>query len=151
ALVAVTSQPFHVAVTLTDTGLDVAVGGSGKLVDTTRRAAVAFVIEQGFARLSVDGEIVVEPRKPTVSFDSVAIVPPPGAFLQATKDAELAMAGLVAEHLGRARQVADLFAGCGTLALRFAAKARVHAVEGDAPSLAALDRAARTASGLKPV
>src|SRR5262249_58700260 len=119
-LVAVTSQPFHVAVAMTDTGLDVAISGGGRLADTARRAAVAFVIEQGFARLSVDGEIVVEPRKPTVSFDSVAVVPPPGAFLQTTKDAELAMAGLVREHLGRAKQVADLFAGCGTFALRLA-------------------------------
>jgi 23S rRNA (uracil1939-C5)-methyltransferase len=61
------------------------------------------------------------------------------------------MAGLVGAHLGRAKQVADLFAGCGTFALRLAGYARVHAVEGDAASLAALDRAARTSSGLKPV
>lgn len=151
ALVAATSQPFQVAVTVTDSGLDVAIGGSGKLADDARRAAVAFVIQQGFARLSVDGEIVVEPRKPTVSFGAVAVIPPPGAFLQATTDAELAMAGLVGVHLERAKQVADLFSGCGTFALRLARNARVHAVEGDAGSLAALDRAARMAGGLKPV
>jgi 23S rRNA (uracil1939-C5)-methyltransferase len=150
-LVAATAQPFHLAVTVTDTGLDVAVSGSGKLADDARRAAVAFVIEHGFARLSVDGEIVVEPRKPVVSFDGVAVVPPPGAFLQATTAAEQAMAGLVGTHLARARQVADLFAGCGTFALRLARHSGVYAVEGDAPSLTALDRAARMATGLKPV
>jgi 23S rRNA (uracil1939-C5)-methyltransferase len=151
ALVVATSEPFQVAVTLTDTGLDAAIAGSGKLVDDVRRAAVAFVIKEGFARLSVDGEIVVEPRKPIVRFDAVVVAPPPGAFLQATTDAELAMAGLVGAHLRRARQLVDLFSGCGTFALRLAAQARVHAVEGDAASLAALDRAARTAGGLKPV
>lgn len=151
ALVAATSQPFQVSVTLSDVGLDVAVAGSGPLAEHVRRAAAAFTIKEGFARLSVDGEIVVEPRKPTVSFNAVVVAPPPGAFLQATTDAELAMAGLVGAHLGRAKQVADLFSGCGTFALRLAGHARVHAVEGDAASLAALDRAARTASGLKPV
>src|SRR5690606_25532261 len=47
--------------------------------------------------------------------------------------------------------VADLFAGCGTFGLRLGVQSRVHAVEGDALALAALDGAARAASGLKPV
>ena len=66
---------------------------------------------------------------------------PPGGFLQATEAAEQAMADLVGAHLARAKKVADLFSGCGTFALRLARKSEVHAVEGDAAALAALDRA----------
>jgi 23S rRNA (uracil1939-C5)-methyltransferase len=150
-LVSSTPKPFHMAVTVTASGLDVAVHDAGKLGENQRRIASNFVIAEGLARLSVDGEIVVEPRKPVVQFGSVAVAVPPGAFLQATEAAEQAMAGLVGQHLSRAKKVADLFAGCGSFALRLAAKSEVHAVEGDAPALAALDHAFRFASGLKRV
>jgi 23S rRNA (uracil1939-C5)-methyltransferase len=57
----------------------------------------------------------------------------------------------VRESVGGARRVADLFAGAGTFSLPLAAGAGVHAVEGEAASLAALAHAARRASGLRPV
>jgi 23S rRNA (uracil1939-C5)-methyltransferase len=150
-LVCATRQPFHLAVTATASGLDVAAQGSGRIEDVQRRAAADFVIREGFARLSVDGEIIVEPRKPVVMFGEVAVNPPPGVFLQATAEAELAMADLVVQHLSRAKRVADLFSGCGSFALRLAAKSEVHAVEGDAAALAALDRGFRQATGLRRV
>ena len=53
------------------------------------------------------------------------------------------MADMVGGHLTRAKKVTDLFAGCGSFALRLAAKSEVHAVEGDAAALAALDRGFR--------
>ncbi len=150
-LIARTSKPFRLTVTATASGLDVAAEGSGKLNEGERRAAGAAAMRLDLARLSVDGEILIEPRKPTVMFGAVPIVPPPGAFLQAVAEAESAMAALVGEHLNKAKRVADLFAGCGAFALRLAGHAAVHAVESDAAALAALDRAAKHAPGLKPV
>jgi 23S rRNA (uracil1939-C5)-methyltransferase len=57
----------------------------------------------------------------------------------------------VAQAVGDARQVADLFAGCGTFALPLAENAQVLAVESAAPMLAALDAGWRGAQGLKLV
>ncbi|RWM13677.1 MAG: class I SAM-dependent RNA methyltransferase [Mesorhizobium sp.] len=151
SLVCATPKAFHMTVTVTASGLDIAVHEAGKLGDHQRRIASNFVMAEGLARLSIDGEIVVEPKKPVVQFGPVAVSVPPGAFLQATEAAEQAMAGLVGQHLSRAKKVADLFAGCGSFALRLAARSEVHAVEGDAPALAALDRAFRFAGGLKQV
>ena len=151
ALVCATAAPFRMAVTATASGLDIDVRDGGKLSEPQRRAAADFVLREGIARLSLDGEIVVEPRKPFVQFDGIAVEPPPGAFLQATAEAEVAMAGLVTGYLARAKTVADLYAGCGTFSLRLARKAEVHAVENDAASLAALDRGFRFATGLKRV
>ncbi|MBN9550008.1 MAG: class I SAM-dependent RNA methyltransferase [Alphaproteobacteria bacterium] len=150
-LVCATPKAFHMTVTVTASGLDIAVHEAGKLGDHQRRIASNFVMAEGLARLSVDGEIIVEPKKPVVQFGPVAVALPPGAFLQATEAAEQTMAGLVGQHLSRAKKVADLFAGCGSFALRLGAKSEVHAVEGDAAALAALDRAYRFASGLKRV
>ena len=150
-LVCATPRAFHMTVTVTASGLDIAVHEAGKLGDHQRRIASNFVMAEGLARLSVDDEIIVEPKKPVVQFGSVAVAVPPGAFLQATEAAEQAMAGLVGQHLSRARKVADLFAGCGSFALRLGAKSEVHAVEGEAAALTALDRAYRFGTGLKRV
>ncbi|ESZ73273.1 RNA methyltransferase [Mesorhizobium sp. L103C119B0] len=150
-LVCATTKSFRMAVTVTGSGLDVAVYESGKLGENQRRVASNFMMANGFARLSIDDEIVIEPKKPVVMFGTVAVAIPPGAFLQATQAAEQTMADLVGGHLKRARKVADLFAGCGSFALRLAAKSEVHAVEGDAAALSALDRGSRFATGLKRV
>jgi 23S rRNA (uracil1939-C5)-methyltransferase len=150
-IVSATRDPFHLTVTQTDTGLDVAAEGTGPLSEAARRAATDFVIRERLARLSVDGEVVVEPVKLAVSFGSATVAPPPGAFLQAVVSAEEAMAQLVGGHLGKAKRVADLFSGSGTFALRLAARSEVHAVEADAAALSALDRGFRFATGLRKV
>ncbi len=150
-LVCATTKSFRMAVTATGSGLDVAVYESGKLGEHQRRIASNFVMANGFARLSIDEEIVIEPKKPVVMFGGVAVAVPPGAFLQATEAAEQTMADIVGGHLKRAKKVADLFAGCGSFTFRLALKSEVHAVEGDAAALSALDRGSRFATGLKRV
>ena len=143
--------PFRIAVTSTASGLDVAVAGGGKLEGRARQNAVEFSLRVGLSRLSIDGEIVLEPKKPVVMVGEVAVSPPPGGFLQAVEAAESTMAELVGEHLRKAKRVADLFAGVGAFALRLARNSEVHAVEGDAAALASLDRGYRFASGLKRI
>src|SRR6202034_1271218 len=75
----------------------------------------------------------------------------PGSFLQATAAGEEALAALVGEHCRRAKHVADLFCGVGPFALRLAAKSRVSAFDSDAGAVTALQKAATSTSGLKPV
>ena len=146
-----TDKAFRLTVTVTASGLDVAAHGSGKLAEKARNTASDFAMRAGLARLSVDGEIIIEPRKPVVLFGDIAVSPPPGAFLQAVAGAEQIMADIVSAHLSKAKRIADLFSGAGAFALRLAKGAEVHAVEADAASLAALDRGFRFGSGLKRV
>ena len=54
-------------------------------------------------------------------------------------------------HCKHARHIADLFCGVGPFALRLATKARVSAFDSDAGAIAALQKAATSTSGLKPV
>ncbi|ASY67961.1 class I SAM-dependent RNA methyltransferase [Sinorhizobium fredii] len=145
------AESFRITVLETDSGLDLAFEDI-KLNDRQRRSTVEAVLgERGIARVSLNGEIIIEPVKPLTDFGGVSVSPPPGAFTQATRPAEEAMAKLVLGHVGKAKRVADLFAGIGTFALRIARTARVHAVEGEEKALKALDFAARTTQGLKPV
>ena len=146
------AEVFRLAVTATISGLDIAADGVKTLSDRQRRDVVETVLGlKGIARVSANGEILVEPQKPLVDFDGVLVSPPPGAFMQATREAEDAMAALVLSHVGKAKRVADLFAGSGTFSLRLARSCRVHAVEGEEKPLKALDQAARKTQGLKPV
>lgn len=152
AAIATSSEPFRLTVLETLSGLDLAFEGVRKIGDKQRRAVTETVLSlRGIARVTHDGEILIEPQKPEIDFSGVRVSPPAGGFTQATKPAEEAMAELVLDALGKAKRVADLFAGSGTFALRIARKAKVHAVEGDEKALKALDHAARNTQGLKPV
>ncbi|WP_313524928.1 class I SAM-dependent RNA methyltransferase [Shinella sp.] len=153
AAIATSAEPFRVTVLETLGGLDLAFEGVKKVGDRERRAVTETVLalRAGINRVSSDGEIVIEPQKPEIEFSGVRVSPPAGGFTQATKPAEDAMAEIVLTALGKAKRVADLFAGSGTFALRIARQAKVHAVEGDEKALKALDFAARNTQGLKPV
>ncbi|NMG38878.1 RNA methyltransferase [Chelativorans sp. ZYF759] len=150
-VVCATHDAFRLAISATASGLDIAVSGAGEMSAARRQKATQFAIAKRLARLSFEGEIVVEPQKPQILIDDIAVNLPPGGFLQAVEVAELAMADLVTAHLRKAKKVADLFAGIGTFALRLARHSSVHAVEGEAAALAALDRAFRHAAGLKTI
>ncbi|MBK0401272.1 class I SAM-dependent RNA methyltransferase [Limibaculum sp. M0105] len=147
------SRKGEVRITLTasEGGVDAAVEGV-KPLDGPGRALLAGVAARaGLARLAVAGEVVVTLKDPAQTMGRARVIPPPGGFLQATREGEDALAAAVREAVGDAPRIADLFAGCGTFALRLAETAEVHAVEAEGPALAALDAAWRQAQGLRRV
>lgn len=152
AAVAVGREAFRLTVLDSLSGLDLAADAPFKLSEVDRLRIIASARkEDGIARLSFNGEILIEKQPPQLMFGGITVNPPPGGFVQASEAAEALMGDLVGTHLKKAKRVADLFSGAGTFALRLAADSHVHAVEGDGASLDALDRAARHAQGLKPV
>ena len=80
-------------------------------------------------------------------FDGIAVTPPPGGFLQASREGEAALIGLVKQAAAGAKKIADLFSGCGTFALPLARDATLFAVDSDRASIEALARAAGDAQG----
>jgi len=146
-----TAKPLDIQITATQTGLDVDVRGSGplpaKLIATLSEVAA----RHRLARLTRHGELVLMRTPPTIAMGTAQVTLPPGSFLQATVAGEETLAALVIEHCKRAKHVADLFCGVGPFALRLAASARVSAFDSDAGAVSALQKAASSTSGLKPV
>lgn len=145
------SAEIRLAVTAGPAGLDVAVGDA-KPPDAAGLARLAALAEAaGFARLSWNGAPVAGFRPPFQVFGTARVVPPPGAFLQATASGEAALVAAAREAVGPARRIADLFCGCGTFALPLAEGAEVLAVEGDAEMVDALAAGWRATPGLRRV
>ncbi len=140
----------RVIVTETESGLDVLLKGAcpspASLGAFAGRAAAL-----GVARLSAGGESIALGGTPEVDLSGAKVKLPPGAFLQASRDAEGEMVVLVREGVEGAKRIADLFAGLGTFTFALARGASVDAYETDDATLAALAEAARRTPKLKPV
>jgi len=142
-------RALAVTITVSDAGLDVSVA-DGKEADMTLRSALGEMAETlGLARLVWNDEPIAQARPPAQTFGKARVVPPAGAFLQASANGEALLRDFVLEAVGDAKTVLDLFAGCGAFALPLGETATVTAVEGDAAMIAALDAGWRQAEGLK--
>ncbi len=144
-------KPLDIQITTTDVGLDVDVRGSGPLPSALIAKLSGLAERHRLARLTRHGELVLMRMPPTIMMGAAQVTLPPGSFLQATVAGEEALAALVSGHCKRSKHIADLFCGVGPFALRLAAKSRVTAFDSDAGAVTALQRAATSTSGLKPV
>jgi len=139
----------RVAITETETGLDVVVEGV-KLKEAALARIAGEARTLGIARITVGGDsLTLTP--PAVRFGPATVKLPPGAFLQASAEAEAAMTALVTEGVEDAKRLADLFAGLGTFTLALAGASAVDAYEADEAALAVLEEAVRHTPKLKPV
>ncbi|MBE0413113.1 class I SAM-dependent RNA methyltransferase [Yoonia sp.] len=136
------SRKGEIDLTVTETavGPDILVATEKELTPQLRVELAGFAQLHRLSRLVWNDEPVVTINPPLQDFGGVGVVPPPGAFLQATKDGERALYAAVDGITAGAGRIVDLFAGCGTFALPLSKRAEIHAVEGESAMLDALDR-----------
>ena len=147
---AICSRKSELGLTFTEgpAGDDLHLAHDAQLTEAMRHDLTRIAQEQGLARLSYGDEVIVTLDPPVQVFGTGRVVPPPGAFLQATAHGQATLTAAVLRITQGARRVVDLFAGCGTFSLPLATRARVHAVEGDAAMTRALDAGWRATPGL---
>ncbi len=130
-----------------DNGICLLLHGPQAWHDGLLEILAGWAADAGLARLSVAEDAgepltLLAPAPPVLRFGTIAVTPPPGAFLQATRDAEAALQDAVAEICRDAGRVIDLFSGCGTLSLPLLPKlSHLMAAESDSAALAALKNA----------
>lgn len=132
---------------LTDGGIDLLVEAAREPGLDALETLARFAADAGLARLSWRNGRATTPiaarHAPFLQLGDATVVPPPGAFLQASRGAERAMRALVETWLSGADSTIDLYAGIGTLSLGQPALGRLHLVEGDEAAVAAAAQAAR--------
>lgn len=138
-----------VGFTATLSGLDVAVRTEKKQARADR--LMPLVARFRLARMTLNGELVLQTQPPLIEMSRARVELPPGSFLQATAEAEAMLAGYVVDAVGKAKSVADLFCGIGPFALRLAERMPVMAFDSDKAGIVALDKARRFAKGLREV
>ena len=149
----VSRRSFDLSVSLCDNGLDldiVSVGDeffTGAEIEKFGHA----MSKMNAIRLSHNGELVIALEGPCIRFGDVALMPPPGGFLQASREGEAALINLVSTAAQGAKKIADLFCGAGTFSLPLGARAAVDAFDNDGPAIDAMNNAARRASLRFPV
>jgi 23S rRNA (uracil1939-C5)-methyltransferase len=143
-----------VVANLLDSGADLLLRTDGELITRDRARLTDFARAHGLPRVSwaldngpTEAVCLLDP--PVLTLSGVAVTPPPGAFLQATREAEAAIVaavldGLPAKLVARSR-VLELFAGCGTIGFALAPRVRVLAIEGDGALVSACHAAGNRA------
>ena len=147
------SRKGELSVTITKSlnGLDIHVAG-GKPIDGQLRIDLsALIAKHNLARLAWDDEVIAEAHPAYQQFGAAQVVPPAGAFLQATQEGEASLLALIQNAVGNAKSIADMFAGSGTFTLPMAELGEVRAFENDPEMIEALDKGWRMAKDLKKV
>lgn len=129
--------------TATDSGIDLTLSLKRKRDVDGLMALSGMASALGLARLTWNGEDVAIAEAPTLRVGRFTVRLPPGAFLQPTREGERTLQQLVVGASEGTRAVADLFSGCGTLALALAEGHTVHAVDSLASHVDALMAAAK--------
>jgi 23S rRNA (uracil1939-C5)-methyltransferase len=142
----------RLVVTLATNGIDLAIDGVRSDLSADVRERLAHEASAlKLARVSIGTDTLYQVAEPVIRLGTAAIVPPPGAFLQAAIAAEAEMVRLVTSAMPKAKRIADLFSGLGTFTFPLAASAQVLAVDGDRQAIAALEAAIKRSPGLKPI
>lgn len=122
-----------------------------------REAMAAMVHDAQLARLCWrlrerdEPELIAQAAPVTKMAGNLPVILPPGAFMQPSKAGEEALvaAALAPMHAARAKNTADLFAGCGTFTGPMLDLGSVTAIESDGPAADALGQAAQHTAHLR--
>ena len=86
----ISADRFDLSLTLCDNGVDAAIAGDAvtEPVGAALSAVISAMRAAGIVRLSLNGETIAAIASPLVHFDGVPVSPPPGGFLQASREGE---------------------------------------------------------------
>lgn len=144
-------RELDIAITETAQGLDCDLRGADELNYDIHVSLAELADKWDLARITLDGVIELERRKPLLPIGDISLPLPPGSFLQATELGEHTLSDMVVAEIKDAKRVADLFCGTGPYALRLATTATVYAADSNKIAIEALQNGYSHTVGLKLV
>ena len=128
----------------TDIGLDVEVSTqkSAPLKPQTVAQLAEMCAANKLARLTWDEDLIYQSQTPYIKVGDLTVSPPPGAFLQASEQAQNKLIEFVVEAASGAKKAVDLFCGVGTFALPLSHSSQVTAFDAAGSMIDALRQAA---------
>ncbi|MEM7241662.1 MAG: class I SAM-dependent RNA methyltransferase [Pseudomonadota bacterium] len=142
---------IKLAVTVSDTGLDISVSDAKPLSAQENQYISMFCVDKQVARLVWNGEMAFQSTPPTITLDGIQLRLVAHGFLQATEFGQNALIDTVRGIVRDKRTTVDLFSGMGTFSLPLAKTRAFHAVEHGRDMLSALQATANQASDLYPI
>jgi 23S rRNA (uracil1939-C5)-methyltransferase len=128
-------QGVSVAMTKSDTGIDMVIDAEFSLEMDMREKVADFALAQDLARITWgyarDEEPVIVLRAPIVTSHETKVALPTSVFLQASAETEAALVQFVMRETAQAQNIAELFSGCGTFSFPLASRAQVDAFDID--------------------
>jgi 23S rRNA (uracil1939-C5)-methyltransferase len=128
-------QGVSVAMTKSDTGIDMVIDAEFSLEMDMREKVADFALAQDLARITWgyarDEEPVIVLRAPIVTSHETKVALPTSVFLQASAESEAALVQFVMRETAQAQNIAELFSGCGTFSFPLASRAQVDAFDID--------------------
>ena len=137
----------EIILTHSDNGIDLTLNITDALSLEAKQIIINFANKHDLSRVSSKFdhyiEAIITRRMPLVNFGNYQIELPVGAFLQVSKKSQQIIADLIIKHAANYRNIADLFAGCGTYSFTLAGSAKISAYEGDGEMVKTINKAAQ--------
>ncbi len=134
----------RITATMAHEGIDILITADIDPDLYARETLADFAAENGLSRLSLRQkigapvEVITAPGESEIPLGPAMASLAPGGFLQATVEGEQALIERAKAALKNARNVVDLFAGCGSFSFPLSENARVHAADEDEGLISAL-------------
>lgn len=138
-----------VAITNSDTGLEIIFFSQNSSNLENDLALTEFAQKNNIARIAWQVKnkipsIIIQLNSVSLKFDNASVELPINSFLQVSKESIQIMNEIILKHLDKAKQILELYSGCGSFTFSLTSKGKVTAIEGSMDAAKALEKAARS-------
>jgi 23S rRNA (uracil1939-C5)-methyltransferase len=137
-----------ISITNSDTGLEILFYAQEKTQLETDLLLTEFARANNIARIAWQTKkqlpsVIIQLKRIALKFNDVYVDLPINSFLQVSKESSDLMTQIILKHLDKAKNILELYSGCGSFTIPISEKGNITAIEGSSSALEVLDNAAK--------